>query len=122
MVSVGTAGDCRFRESRHLMMQRAGKPQDRQSKGRARSFAKPEIEVEQRLRLERLENEPVSLLGRLVREDQIGTAGGIEARGDKCRDRNDKAVKQDRNALLRRSDHGAADRGNLESADGAEDL
>ena len=50
MVSVGTAGDCRFRESRHPLMQRAGKPQDRQRERRAGALAEPQIEVEQGLR------------------------------------------------------------------------
>jgi hypothetical protein len=44
-------------------MQRAGKTEDRQRQGGARSLAKPKIKVEKRARLERLQHQPVALLG-----------------------------------------------------------
>src|ERR1700761_2553753 len=61
----------RFGECGHAIMQRAGEPQNRQCQRRARSLTQPQIEVEKRLRVERLQHQPVAQLRRAMRENQV---------------------------------------------------
>src|ERR1700759_1911182 len=71
--SIGAVGDRGFRKGRHAVMQRAGKPQDRQRQRRARSLAEPQIKVEQRPLLERVEHQAVPLPGRAMRKNKVRT-------------------------------------------------
>ena len=93
---------------------------DRQ--GRARRLAEPHPQIEQRRLAELVEQQPVSGLGRDVRDDAMierVRVGGVQHRGGGGRD---EPVEQHRHAPHARRQHRAGDRRQLVSAEPAQQL
>src|SRR5262249_51901693 len=69
--SDASARDGRLGERHHFVVELAREPHKGKRQRRARCFAEPQVEVEKRPRLERLEHELMALLRGSVGEDEV---------------------------------------------------
>jgi hypothetical protein len=113
LMRLKLARDASFRESRHCGVARDRRPQDERCYGRARSFAKPHAEIEERLKPEFVKEFPVRGFRRYMCGDGVGQRIGSQHPERSQRSGASEAVDEHRNTVLARGQRGAQDGGKL---------
>ena len=117
LVSRGRVADAGRLEGRHLGEDRERGVDERHRQRGAGPLAEAQVEIEQRLRAERLQHQAVPGLDRAVRGDQVAGRVRRDAHGRQRRGAGDEAVDDDRHARRRGAQHDARQAGDLEAAD-----